>query len=352
MPDLIPQISVIVPVYNVEKYLPRCIESVLSQTFSNFELLLIDDGSTDRSGNICDRYAQNDSRIRVYHQNNQGVSTARNLGIEHARCEWLCLIDSDDYLDRDYLAVFMTQGHLTEDCLNLQGWQCVNEKEETVKTIQYPFLFSELPQAGETIANYQAFSNNAPWAKLFNRNLIKRHQLCFPTQLPVREDAVFSYNYRMHIKSIQLLPASSYHYRLPRKRITLSHSNHKPEVFLYVREVLPDLIKKVCQRFGLQGSKYEQQNISYFKNSTDLSILKSIYAYALPRAERLKTLQLVLGDPAIDPAFRIKTSLKMFKTAYRLLSAAGMDLFLYPPFRLYYKYIKKNQLASRNNVFL
>lgn len=341
MPGLIPQISVIVPVYNVEKYLPQCIESVLSQTFSNFELLLIDDGSTDHSGSICDRYAQNDSRIRVYHQPNQGVSAARNFGVEHAQCEWLCLIDSDDYLDQDYLAVFMMQGHLTEDCLNLQGWQCIDEKGKTVKTIQYPFLFSEMPQVGETIAHYQAFSNNAPWAKLFNRNLIKRHQLCFPTQLPVREDAVFSYHYRMHIKSIQLLPASSYHYRLPRKRITLSHSNHKPEVFLYVRRVLPSLIKEVCHRFGLQGSRYEQQNISYFKNSTDISILKSIYAYTLPRAERLKILHLVLGDTTIDPASQIKTSLRVLKMAYRFLSASGMDLFLYLPLHSYYKYIRK-----------
>lgn len=336
-----PQVSVIVPIYNVEKYLPQCIESVLSQTFSNFELLLIDDGSTDHSGYICDRYAQNDSRVRVYHQNNQGVSAARNFGIEHAQCEWLCLIDSDDYLDHDYLAVFMTQGRLTEDCLNLQGWRCIDEKGETVKTISYPPLFSEIPKVGETIAYYQVFSNNAPWAKLFNRNLIKRHQLSFPTQLTVREDAVFMYNYRMYIKSIQLLPASSYHYRLPRKRITLSHFNHKPEVFLYVRGVLPTLIKNVFQKFGLSGSKYEQQNISYFKNSTDISILKSIYAHTLPRAERKKILDLVLGDSALDPAFQIKTSLRVLKIAYRLLSASGIDLFLYLPFHLYYKYIRK-----------
>lgn len=341
MPNTIPQISVIVPIYNVEKYLSQCIESVLSQTFSNFELLLIDDGSSDDSGNICDRYAQNDSRIRVYHQSNQGVSAARNFGIEHALCEWLCLIDSDDYLDSDYLAVFMTQGHLTEDCLNLQGWQCIDEKGETVKTIQYPSIFSEMSKIAETIVNYQAFSNNAPWAKLFNRNVIKRHQLCFPTQLPVREDAVFSYNYRMCITSIQLLPTSSYHYRLPQKRITLSHFNHKPEVFLCIRELLPPLIKDVFQKFGLKGSNYEQQNISYFKNSTDISILKSIYAYNLPRTERLRILNLLLGSSTIDPAFQINISLKYLKITYQFLSTSGIDLLLYLPFRFYYRYIQK-----------
>lgn len=339
MSSITPQISVIIPIYNVEKYLPACIESVLSQTFPEFELLLIDDGSTDQSGNICDRYAQNDPRIRVFHQTNQGVSAARNFGIEQARCEWLCLIDSDDYLGKDYLAAFMTQGHLAEDCLNLQGWQCIDETGQTVKTIRYPHQFAEAAGMAETIARHQAFSNNAPWAKLFNRNLIKRHQLSFPTQLPVREDAMFSYNYRMHINSIQLIPVSAYCYRLPRKRVTLSHANHKPEVFLYIREHLLRVIQTAFQKFGLQGSHYEQQNIDYFKNSTDISLLKSIYAHRLPRAERRRILRLVLGDP--DKSFRHKPLLKLCKTTYRLLSASGTDALLYPAFRFYYKYIKK-----------
>ena len=88
----IPQISVIVPVYNVEKYLSRCIESILSQTFTDFELLLIDDGSTDRSGEICDEYAKKDARIRVFHKENSGVSAARNLGLDNAKGELVLLI--------------------------------------------------------------------------------------------------------------------------------------------------------------------------------------------------------------------------------------------------------------------
>lgn len=91
-----PTISIIVPVYNVEKYLEECVESVLSQTFTDYELLLIDDGSTDSSGIICDGYATQDSRIRVFHKSNGGVSSARNLGLDNALGEWVCFIDSDD----------------------------------------------------------------------------------------------------------------------------------------------------------------------------------------------------------------------------------------------------------------
>ena len=90
-------ISIIVPVYNTETYLRRCIDSILAQTFTDFELLLIDDGSTDGSGAICDEYAQKDSRVRVFHKENTGVSATRNLGIEKSKGEYLIFIDSDDY---------------------------------------------------------------------------------------------------------------------------------------------------------------------------------------------------------------------------------------------------------------
>ena len=96
-----PLISVIVPVYNVEKYLAKCIDSIIAQTYTNLEILLVDDGATDSSGAICDEYAQKESRIRVIHKENGGLSDARNRGIAEARGEYLGFIDSDDYIDVD-----------------------------------------------------------------------------------------------------------------------------------------------------------------------------------------------------------------------------------------------------------
>lgn len=95
-----PTISIIVPVYNTEKYLHRCIGSILAQTFTDFELLLIDDGSTDASGAICDEYAAKDNRIRVFHKNNGGVSSARNLGLDNAIGEWITFVDADDWIEK------------------------------------------------------------------------------------------------------------------------------------------------------------------------------------------------------------------------------------------------------------
>ena len=100
-----PKISVIVPVYNVERYLRRCIDSILAQTFTDFELLLIDDGSKDSSGEICDEYAAKDSRIIVFHKENGGVSSARNVGLDNVRGEWVAFVDADDKISDGYFHI-------------------------------------------------------------------------------------------------------------------------------------------------------------------------------------------------------------------------------------------------------
>ena len=102
-------VSCIIPVYNTEKYLPRCIESVLAQTFVDWEMLLIDDGSTDASGSICDEYAAKDERIRVFHKENGGISSARNVGLNYAQGEWIFFVDSDDSLPKTSLESLLSR---------------------------------------------------------------------------------------------------------------------------------------------------------------------------------------------------------------------------------------------------
>ncbi len=113
--------SIIVPVYNAETTLERCVKSILQQEFGDFELLLIDDGSTDKSGEICNQFATKDCRVKVAHQNNKGVSGARNLGLELAQGKRILFIDSDDYVENDYISTFekmdkdlLITGHQTE----------------------------------------------------------------------------------------------------------------------------------------------------------------------------------------------------------------------------------------------
>lgn len=100
-----PKISIIVPVYNVEKYLRKCIDSILNQTFKDFELILIDDGSTDESGKICDEYNLKDNRIKVIHKENGGLSSARNAGLDIAQGEYIGFVDSDDWIESDQICI-------------------------------------------------------------------------------------------------------------------------------------------------------------------------------------------------------------------------------------------------------
>ena len=104
-----PKISVIIPVYNVELYLPKCIDSILCQTYTDFELLLIDDGSSDASGKICDMYKENDNRIRVCHKKNEGVSKARNLALNNALGEFVIFVDSDDWIEPNTFELVLNQ---------------------------------------------------------------------------------------------------------------------------------------------------------------------------------------------------------------------------------------------------
>ena len=102
-----PDVSIIVPIYNVERYLSRCIDSILSQSFIDFELILLDDGSPDRCGFICDEYAVKDDRIRVIHQENAKISATRNAGLDAAEGEWIAFIDADDWIHKDYLKILL-----------------------------------------------------------------------------------------------------------------------------------------------------------------------------------------------------------------------------------------------------
>lgn len=103
-----PLISVILPIYNVEKYLPACMESIFAQTYHNLEIILVDDGSTDNCCGLCDEYAEKDKRVVVYHKKNGGLSDARNYGLEHARGEYITFVDSDDYVDDDYVEYLLS----------------------------------------------------------------------------------------------------------------------------------------------------------------------------------------------------------------------------------------------------
>ena len=211
-------ISIIVPIYNVEKYLRQCLDSIQDQSYQNFECLLINDGSPDNSADICKEYVSKDPRFRYIEKENGGVSSARNLGLEHSKGEYITFIDSDDWVDLDYLEVlhskikeyntdFVISSYkkfdMDEDCFYLHIWD--QDYYEKIWTSQE--LLTQLPN----LENYDG-SYTVSWGKLFKRSLFDK--ILFNEQRKFGEDFECSFKLYLSMTSCLYIHKALYNYRL------------------------------------------------------------------------------------------------------------------------------------------
>lgn len=193
-----PLISVIVPIYNAEKFLHYCIDSILNQTVIDFELILVDDGSTDNSGKICDEYSEKDNRIWVIHKPNGGVSSARNSGIEAAQGKYICFVDSDDYLESNYLKELIETKKKYPDFDNVWcGFQTVedyynNNKKAYDVGRDNDYSFSDLNSIMDL---FEKWFVQMPWNKLYKTKTIVENSIVFPPELSLGEDYIFNLRY-------------------------------------------------------------------------------------------------------------------------------------------------------------
>lgn len=197
-------ISIIVPIYNAEKYLHRCIDSILAQSYTDFELLLINDGSPDGSGAICDSYAAKDSRVRIFHKENGGVSSARNFGIEQARGEWITFIDADDWVSKDFLQYLV--GAPMADFI-IGGYVCISGNLFRRNNKRY--IGDGIV---ELINQERGYILRTVWGKLFRSDLIRNKDIKFNENIRVGEDSIFVYQYLVYCNSVQIIDKCEYNY--------------------------------------------------------------------------------------------------------------------------------------------
>lgn len=196
-------ISVIVPVYKAEKYLHRCVDSILAQSYTDFELLLIDDGSPDNCGGICDEYAAKDSRVRVFHKENGGVSSARNLGLGNARGEWITFVDSDDWLEPKCLEILTQQ--LDADMVKC-GVEASNKSF-------YWSVESGLFSVKQFIEKYETeFIARTSCVTLFKNGLLREYNIFFDESIRYGEDMIFNLSYLLCCENIRLVNYIGYVY--------------------------------------------------------------------------------------------------------------------------------------------
>lgn len=209
-------LSVIIPVFNSEKYLSRCFEGVLNQSFTNFEIVLINDGSTDGSGVICEEYAQKDSRIRVYHKANGGVSSARNLGLSVARGEYVVFVDADDVIPEDCL--YNHVSHFSDDIdLTVGGMSFFVEESVPIFTMSPER--SEKKSISECLRDFTPGGGERDWQRyMVNRmmrmSIIRENNLRFDEKIAYKEDGLFLVQYLLKCKGqVAYFPETVYCYR-------------------------------------------------------------------------------------------------------------------------------------------
>lgn len=297
-----PTISIIVPVYNAEAYLQKCVDSILAQSYTDYELLLIDDGSKDSSPALCDQYAETDPRIIVIHKPNGGVSTARNMGLNRARGEWVTFVDADDWLDEGYLEI--PSRYADFDLIVCQHKEFFLDGH--IVTVDFP----EQEEVRDNVIaglspHLREFAFMAPWAKFFRREILSQYRLKFDERLSFSEDNVFNFKYYEHARNFICVKDSYYDYRalgVPAFR----KYGVKPETIIVILEELFGVFFRV----GFDNPRFERMFLwhytmwenCFFLQGTEEDRLKY---YRHPLLLRLKADALSLFRPWDRVMFRI-----------------------------------------------
>lgn len=249
----IPEISIIIPVYKSEQHLYKCLNSIKSQTFTDYEVILVDDGSPDKSGKICDIFCHNDTRFKVIHKNNEGVSKARNTGLKYAKGNWITFIDSDDWIDSQYLETYF-QGNMAD--IVFQG---ISKEGENINTMKY----NKIP-SGNFIQDliYIEKNNLLGWScnKIIKREIIHKNNIEFPTNISLREDSIFFLTCLQYTQSISWRDVALYHYIENPQSLTFKL--HTYQELNNCNEQIYILRKKISEKF-LNKSYFEFSKLTY-----------------------------------------------------------------------------------------
>ncbi|WP_278627389.1 glycosyltransferase family 2 protein [Thomasclavelia cocleata] len=290
-------ISIIVPVYNVENYLKQCLDSIINQSYKNLQIILIDDGSCDSSGKICDEYALKDNRIEVVHQKNSGAAFARNIGIEKSKGDYIYFVDSDDYLN---LKCFEIMVNNIFDCDIVQCGEYIFDSKAINKMDKIPIgMFNNISFMKIYLDNWCcALIHN----KLFKRDVIKDRFYGGK----VIDDEYFTYKCILNAKSIKIIDETLYYYRqrkssLMRNKETIKFQNSDIVDFIYKRYldliIYPELRLEVTENLI---NTYHRILNDYYCTSSLVYNIKKIYVKIIFRCNNisiLKSLVLAILKP-------------------------------------------------------
>lgn len=285
-------VSVIIPVYGVEKYLSRCVDSVLAQTYSALQIILVDDGSPDRCSTICDEYAQKDARVQVVHKQNGGISSARNTGLSIASGEYVCFFDSDDYVEPDMIEklVFAIEENNEDVCVCGYFVDFYDEQGNQLSTKTIAPTFSYI-QAGFPLKDFEEILGwcGYVWNKLYRLSTLKDGDFYFEEGISLGEDLLFNRQVFCSGAKVRFLTYSGYHY-IQRKRETLGVKHYTN--YFELKEKALEAKCAILREWGV-----EEKRIAQFYNDNYIDIIwgtirniKRSYLSKQEKSEKVTTL--------------------------------------------------------------
>ena len=263
------KISVIVPVYNVSRYLDKCVSSLLNQKYQNTEIILVDDGSTDASGDMCDRYAKQDERIKVLHKQNAGLGFARNSGLKVASGKYVVFIDSDDYVEDSMLSALFDAAQMYNADTVIGGFSTVvdndiilsktklnNEEFKNKEIMQclMPRLIGSAPNKKDSI-------RMSVWNVLYSMDIIMSNGISFPSEREmISEDIIFDLKYYQYSRKTVLIDSCHYCYRITDGSLT---TKYRPERFELSKKLHKELIRQI-EIIGLDPNTRDRASRYFF----------------------------------------------------------------------------------------
>lgn len=280
-----PLISIIIPIYNAEKCLSKCLQSIESQTFQDFEVILINDGSTDSSYDACQEFVKKDKRFTVIAQANSGASFARNRGIEMAKGKWITFVDADDYVEKNYLEC-LCENITDEKALIIQGLKQVNIKGEEIKKIEFKNTILTDTEIQKAFDEKEIFEYGYTVAKLYNRGIIDIHNIRFNECISYSEDMLFMLEYILHCNNITFINGANYNYVTGTSSLSQRYTTFDSEFLLFTEYTR--LYKAIADKNSFKTTYRSQRYGS-------LILMRSIYCLykvdGYNRKERIEIIQ-------------------------------------------------------------
>ena len=344
-----PTVSIIVPVYNAEKTIGRCIDSILGQQYTDFELLLVDDGSRDGSGAICDSYALADSRVQVIHKENTGVSDTRNIGISRARGVYLQFLDSDDWItpDATKLLVETARDH---DCdlVISDFYRVVGERVSRKGDIDEDRVLTREEYAAHMMEQPADFYYGVLWNKLYRRDIVESHRLRMDPELSWCEDFMFNLEYIRHAQRFYALQVPIYYYvktkgSLASQSLSISKTiRMKLMLFEYYNQFYKSV---------LDEEEYEKSRLKVYRFLVDAAGDGAVPPTILPGSKKLGDERVSIcpealsGEGVLADSFRERKLLEQY-----LESAALKNGLSLPEARLLLALEQITSVSSRKNL--